>query len=532
MSDGRYQSRILSFVARQTQKLADKASPVLRRIKVTTIWSTQIVLYPIYVLFQTTRLIGRQLRQAGQKLQARLAIGQPAPLSNPELPAVDAPIQQVLTAIVQAGVLSQLSLAQEREELAGIGDESAAIVARSAAILDASTERRDQSTSLRSWTGARLQLPLPALQGVACLIASRHLVLVTANNQLLDILTPEQQQRLQRQIILAIASYWYAWRRRTIGPQLPPLSPPRDRNTALPPVRILGQLMAWIQTGPIAITANLFQEAADEPAALDWFNPELPPAPPALLAWSWPQPARDWHSLTPPRPDPDELPDLIRAAIRYFFGQRQPGLTPARLAQKEHLPAVPFLRPATLLPTEDPGLTQADLGSVAQRSRPSTAPPPALPPPSQWGHLCRRWPWRQRPQQSRPAQLHSGQLTSAPPPLTVEPISPSKQAPIAAVPPTLVLVASTLSQRQSDQASPRLAELSKLEPRAQPIAPLIADAEPQHEDWHEDWIDAQFTPVGYVRHPLTQLLKWVDLTLLWLEARLIALWHGLGRLLR
>lgn len=56
-------------------------------------------------------------------------------------------------------------------------------------------------------------LPLPTsnrslIQGIATQLSSRALVLVSVQNEILDILTPQQQQKLQAEIIAKVGDYW------------------------------------------------------------------------------------------------------------------------------------------------------------------------------------------------------------------------------------------------------------------------------------------------------------------------------------
>ncbi len=61
--NGPYQSRLLNFLNRQSIRLSDRWSKTVRQLKVTLKWGAQILLYPIYILVQTGRLVGRQLEQ-------------------------------------------------------------------------------------------------------------------------------------------------------------------------------------------------------------------------------------------------------------------------------------------------------------------------------------------------------------------------------------------------------------------------------------------------------------------------------------
>jgi hypothetical protein len=42
-----------------------------------------------------------------------------------------------------------------------------------------------------------------------------------------------------------------------------------------------------------------------------------------------------------------------------------------------------------------------------------------------------------------------------------------------------------------------------------------------------DWIETKVTPTGYVKHPLEQVLGWLDHTILWLEEQALKLWQWL-----
>jgi hypothetical protein len=46
----------------------------------------------------------------------------------------------------------------------------------------------------------------------------------------------------------------------------------------------------------------------------------------------------------------------------------------------------------------------------------------------------------------------------------------------------------------------------------------------------DSWIEADATPVGYVRHPLERLMGWLDGGLSWVEQRIVALWQRLTHL--
>ncbi|BDI19065.1 hypothetical protein ANSO36C_48670 [Nostoc cf. commune SO-36] len=52
----------------------------------------------------------------------------------------------------------------------------------------------------------------PIVRGIATNLSNRSLVLVTTDNEILDILTPQQQVKLENRIINEVANYWQYWR--------------------------------------------------------------------------------------------------------------------------------------------------------------------------------------------------------------------------------------------------------------------------------------------------------------------------------
>jgi hypothetical protein len=119
-------------------------------------------------------------------------------------------------------------------------------------------------------------VPLPVV-GIASCLTTQRLMLVTVQNQILDILTPEQQGRLRQRMGWELSQYWRDRRRleSTTAYRALPLPPVRVQPQMLLPMRWFYQLMAWEQTGPVAIAADWFEESA---LAL-YFSPESPAAP-------------------------------------------------------------------------------------------------------------------------------------------------------------------------------------------------------------------------------------------------------------
>ncbi|NJP12535.1 MAG: hypothetical protein HC866_26255, partial [Leptolyngbyaceae cyanobacterium RU_5_1] len=117
-SSGRYQSQLFNFVTRQSLRLRDRSSQAWRQVKLAAVWGMQILLYPLYVTFQTTRLVGKQLRQtirqtlpqlqaATRSLQQVIDSSEPMSADTPILRSLQA-IQDLLPSLPDA-IAKQLS---------------------------------------------------------------------------------------------------------------------------------------------------------------------------------------------------------------------------------------------------------------------------------------------------------------------------------------------------------------------------------------------------------------------------------------
>ncbi|MEB3214351.1 MAG: hypothetical protein VKL39_23580, partial [Leptolyngbyaceae bacterium] len=269
-SRGRYQSRILSFLSQQSLQLRDRILQNVRQAQFNVSWGVQVILYPVYVLFQTGRLVGRQLRAAGQRLAPLLeavkaddfdpAIGVP-PLD------VDAPFKGVLDSLRTLDLPIDLPIEMCSE----------ASTEPSLALPSGSDDQNSDSSLVAQPSSNLLNASL-VIRGVASSLETRHLILTNVDNQGLDILTVEQQHWLYQRIAFEVASYCRSealiLRARVAGalpegdrPNRIPLSWRflpllRHKETTASPIRFFRALMEWMQASPLAMSANLFQEAA------------------------------------------------------------------------------------------------------------------------------------------------------------------------------------------------------------------------------------------------------------------------------
>ncbi len=60
-----------------------------------------------------------------------------------------------------------------------------------------------------------------------------------------------------------------------------------------------------------------------------------------------------------------------------------------------------------------------------------------------------------------------------------------------------------------------------------PVSLTSPQSEPQGVEFIPDWIETDSKAVGYVKHPLEQLLQALDRSLLWIEDILVKTWQTL-----
>ncbi|MBE9226429.1 hypothetical protein IQ264_13455 [Phormidium sp. LEGE 05292] len=237
-SAGRYRSRLFNFVSRQTRRWIDRGERATRQVTTATVWGVQILVYPIYLLFQSARLAGKQLQHFLQGLTGSQSDLQPLP--------ADTPIQNVLETVKSLALPANLSNTNLPESLSGSLVNAELVV---------STEKSGILTVENP------SLHHQEIQGIATLPENRLLVLINRQNQILDVLSQQQQKQLEKQISLELAQYWH--HQRLVQDALRPtmyLPPPASSENALPPIRLWQNFMAWMQRGKVAGAINLFQE--------------------------------------------------------------------------------------------------------------------------------------------------------------------------------------------------------------------------------------------------------------------------------
>ena len=496
-STGPYKSRLLNWVNRQALHWSDRLEKTARQLKMTAEWGTQLLLYPMYLFVQTGRMAGHRLRQGRQT--------RPAIKPQPCSPASDQPIQHVLEALQPSQAV-----------------------------------QNNQSDPI---------------QGVACVIKTQAVVLVTQSNQVCG-LTEFKQRDLRQRIIWEMADYWYQRRQLQSARTAAQLPAKQKSPHILAPARFFWGVMHWLQGSPVAIALNLFGESTFVR------TPERNASPPRQLPPSTifaslerrvrPKPevvsrSRDEEREQPLaysgeaiETNPSRIHSLIQAAIDYFFGRHSPhsslsdaDASPGQITlgdrpdQSQWLDRFRFNQLSSPDPSANPfqltyliraaieyffgkpeqsslsGTTTSLAGANHQPENSLSGQPSLEDPWLSWEDLFE--PPSQTQQQS---DLTQPQLPTTKPIRLGTPLAKIKQV-LNKQHQSSLFAQSANSTVQSDASQGS----TNQQETALELSP--------------DWIDIHATTMGYIKHPLEKILAWLDRIILWLEELMANIWRWL-----
>lgn len=575
-SSTRYQSRLFNFLNRQSRRWLDRGERAVRHLKVATVWGVQILLYPAYMLVQTSLSVGRQLsasvRQGRSPLKAFTAS---QPQETP--PESDMPIQQVL------GVVNSLHLPETAELVALPPD----------AFISPVDESDNSEGILAKPNGLTIQQApkeRAIVRGIASLLTTRTLVLVSDRNQIFDILSPQQQQTLAATMSWEVASYLH---HRRIASSAKPAQPRLSglaRSGVFLPIKLFWRVMAWIQAGPVASATNLFGEAtlAPPPERLPVRQQPQTPLQIAASEDNWQSPPQGTLALldravaqleTQPLAYGSEAALSLRDSLRESYGAivpHFPGTSRTTLAIQERVQnLLHWVRqrlgtpnPSATLPGESRGeqfqiqaLIQAAIDYFFSRRFSRLSPEQsnlagndASALPSGEGEFEAADPWLTWSDLFGEPQTASTLPTSAPDSPAQLPEGFGSNIPVMPESEVLRATRRYLNSRQQSsqltQPKTRQTQLTRtskhrttspatvsshkgsISPTTTETATLSNPTSPNsdtHLDPAPDWIETPATPTGYVKHPLEQLLEWLDRGMVWLEEWVVKVWRWLAR---
>ncbi|MDY6803376.1 MAG: hypothetical protein SXA11_06165 [Cyanobacteriota bacterium] len=578
---GPYKSKLFNFLANQYQKTADKFERALNQVKYTTATTTQIVVYPVYVAVQTIRLSVKRLQQQAEKLlpQANEFVNEEIEESSElEGPPRDRPVRKVLD--VAAELVNEGPVADgSRESFRKTGDEEIPAKSRNKYIRARFWEvKMRRAANHRGIKSNSKTAPYTVIVGIACSLDNGNLVLVTTGNKVLDVLSQERQQRLNRRILLEILCYQ---RDRRLKEQLE--QKPQDRELEpcariayqeAGPTQLWWQMLAWVETSPVAVKANLFEESALADIRDSYTPPENETASRSSLVIFNPNPrfeelSQNWEEESP-APKLQPLMGLSQSSLLLFLDEAIAALEKGDLVQvldiqaqsnsktpasspQWHSPKSEKLLPKSKVPTESiwqgflsqyfypmaplfglGGLVPSqeedleyleELGAVKFSSKSSSAGAKATK--AQLGKEKQVAVATKSAPKTRKAKANKGQGAeySAPARSKRTVAAKKKQAPKQPksrrweLTETVNLWANvSLSLPVSNQPSLKSVSSVNLQ-----VVSGSGDSDNNQDglEYKPDFLEANSVSVGYVKHPLEQLLEWLDLVMLRLEQSIL-----------
>lgn len=188
-----YQSKVFNFFNQQSRRLSQKLESTIRNLQVATKWSVEALLYPLYQALQPDKLIGKRLQTSAKTTQTYLKSHTPPP--------ADAPINNVLELVKSL----PSAAASESETLQNV--KSSGFFGRTWEKITHSFGWLQSQKAPKLPSENTLQHHIPTVQGIAVKLETRNLVLVSDNNKVFDVLTIAQQRNLHETINQEIAEY-------------------------------------------------------------------------------------------------------------------------------------------------------------------------------------------------------------------------------------------------------------------------------------------------------------------------------------
>jgi hypothetical protein len=458
---GNYQSRVFTFISKRTNRLKDTCAQGFRHIKVAVVWSGQALLYPFHLLAQTTKIFQPQIAPPAQK---------------PVLPPVsDINIEQALELVVDAGYPIVIA---EGRFLTVTDARGGSLQQQVATGRNSIVENEDSSNlgyydpdtddwEVASYSPRRSQQQIvtkkPVIQGLSSLLVDRQLVLVTTENEILDILTSSQQQEIRRRIGVDLAIDWYQWNTGEILVRHPP-----DRLSLSPQATTTEQLA--IASSEDRATPNLLDRLQD---------------------WLRNITAKPEESLMPSSGIISEqieskLPRQI-APVSYLFTPQPP-----QLDRLFDLPQLPPINEIDLPPDRDHSIKV-----TFTKLQP------------QW--LKQWWSYYRDYLSISPIgfdEFESGQIIHQPAEFQLTRLDRPIETRIEQI---------AKNNRLSEVSSNRNSNKQNSGKLDRKIF--------QNVEFNPDWIETEAKQVGYSKSPIIKLLEWIDRLMVQIENWLIKIWN-------
>lgn len=243
MTKDPYKSKTLKFISEKHRQILDQSDRSFRHLKVVASNTLQLLLYPMYVLLQASRLAVKQLQekfvpnipQIPEKINKKAQNNQTG----------DKAIQAIVETTSEKTSLAKIC-DDESKHRDGNEQPLPANIQQPKNFPIATSNNIPQSTVFLPLQSEEKSNSTPEE------LILENLVLLGRENQTIDNLTQEQQKQLQQHLIQETTNIHQ-------NAQLQ-LKPCAQLSPSFGPIDKLWQVMAWVQTSRIALWFNLFGE--------------------------------------------------------------------------------------------------------------------------------------------------------------------------------------------------------------------------------------------------------------------------------
>jgi len=545
-SDRAYKSRILNFLNRQWLRFGDRAKTGFRQLQTATVWSMQLLAYPIYLLVQTSTVFGKQLQNKAVKLLS--------PAEETETASVGSqPTAVVLNSLhpwLEGTPYQLLPLPQTRrsigEKLRFWRQQQPSPAQRNQVNIPVSQQQQAKLNHLSflSRSSATKVGKTYLIQGVATYLETGKLVLITTENQAIDLLSETQHEQLKQRMKILLECYeqlqqpWW-WQ---IASQ--------SKKKRFHPLHWLSKLMIWIQTSPLAKRLNWFQESqlgftsgyekisqsppltTPKAGILDqldralsrWENTQLSPVIDKIRHWKTNlDPRNAGHAQAPsskegvPRDQTEDnaILSLIRSAVDYFYGVNpKNSLTGNGSGERTVNQPPKLLQPVYHLIEQGKGVIQKS--PIGSRFNKMSDPDQDSLTIQQLIQAAIDHFFGKSDARAIPSSIETETEWVSEPWLTRSDLFRENESPQA--------LASGLSNDEGNETFS--VAVSRYLTDDFSTAKTLPQSQTERQE--SEWLPAEAVSMGYEKHILARILEWVDRALVWLEERLLSFWKWLS----
>ena len=218
----RYNSRVFAFLSRQFGAWRDRTQELTRYAKMLGRWTAEAVAYPFYKAVKDRKILGQKVSDTVKQAVRLLSAENDKRQQHQPGKTSSSAIVRILDSISLSNIDSQLEVSpvvavtvRPNKTATTLAGKLTRIAKNVKAILSfKKTPALKPTQECLAHQASIQKVNALEIQGVASVLETRKLVLVTPEQTVLDVLSLEQQKVLHQRITWEVASYYFYWRRK------------------------------------------------------------------------------------------------------------------------------------------------------------------------------------------------------------------------------------------------------------------------------------------------------------------------------